>query len=85
MTMDSKTMAEREKGVTHMVFLMILAFLSAWAPYAILCILRLIGQTYPDYAVGIAMMCAKMGAWMDAIVFILRNPSVKNLLCFLFT
>ena len=78
MDTDNKTIADREKGVTHMVFLMILAFLSAWAPYAILCILRLIGQTYPDHAVGIAMMCAKMGAWMDAIVFILRNPSVTT-------
>ena len=69
--------SNREKRVTHMILLMILAFLTAWAPYALLCILRLTGNTYPDYAVGVAMMAAKMGAWMDTIVFILLNPSVS--------
>lgn len=60
-----------------MILLMILAFLTAWAPYALLCTLRLTGMNYPDYAVGVAMMAAKMGAWMDTIVFILLNPSVS--------
>ena len=74
---DNMAVTNREKRVTQMILLMIVAFLTAWSPYALLCILRLSGHSYPDYAVCIAMMAAKMGAWMDTIVFILLNPSVS--------
>ena len=74
---DNMAVTNREKRVTQMILLMIVAFLTAWSPYALLCILRLSGHSYPDYAVCIAMMAAKMGAWMDTTVFILLNPSVS--------
>ena len=71
--------AERERKVTKMVFLMVFAFLGAWSGYAILCILRLFGIHSPDFAIGIAMMLAKAGGWLNTIVFIFMNTQVSSM------
>ena len=76
--MDKDLVAERERKVTMMVFLMVFAFLGAWSGYALLCILRLFGIYSPDYAVGIAMMAAKAGGWLNTIVFIFMNTQVSK-------
>ena len=59
-----------------MVLLMIFAFLGSWSGYAILCILRLFGINSSDYAIGFAMMFAKMGGWNNTVIFIFVNPEV---------
>ena len=59
-----------------MVFLMVLAFILAWTGYALVCILRLLHQTVSDTAVAWAMLLAKNGGWLNAIVFVFMNKQV---------
>ena len=67
----------RERRVTKMIFLMILAFLGAWSGYAILGIIRIHGYAdFSDYLIGVAMMLAKCGAWTNTIIFIWMNQEV---------
>ena len=79
MNKDKDVAVERERKVTMMVFIMALAFLGPWSGYAILCVLRLFGIHSNDYAVGVAMMAAKAGGWLNAIVFIFMNTQVSTL------
>ena len=67
---------EREKRVTKMVYLMIFAFLGPWSGYAILAVVRLVGYSFSDYLIGIIMMIAKSGAWLNTTVFIIMNQQV---------
>ena len=67
---------KRERKVTCMVFLMVLAFILAWTGYALVCILRLLHQTVSDTAVAWAMLLAKNGGWLNAIVFVFMNKQV---------
>ena len=69
---------EREKRVTKMVYLMIFAFLGPWSGYAILAVVRLVGYPFSDYLIGIIMMIAKSGAWLNTTVFIIMNQQVIN-------
>ena len=69
---------EREKRVTKMVYLMIFAFLGPWSGYAILAVVRLVGYSFSDYLIGIIMMIAKSGAWLNTTVFIIMNQQVIN-------
>ena len=83
----------RERRVTKMIFLMIVAFLGAWSGYAILGIIRIHGYAdFSDYLIGVAMMLAKCGAWTNTIIFIWMNQEVlvlelpkKERLLFFFT
>ena len=77
MNMKSNVISSRERKVTLMVFLMVIAFVGAWSGYGILCILRLIGIDFPPLSIGISMLIAKTGACLNPIIFIFLNNQVR--------
>ena len=70
----------REKRVTKMIFLMIFAFLGPWTGYAILAMVRLAGYFFSDYLIGVIMLIAKAGAWLNTTVFIFMNHQVFKIM-----
>ena len=70
--------AKREKKVTLMVFLMVMAFVGAWTPYATIAILRIWGIDIADYGVVAAMMVSKLASWGNTLVLIFLNREVYN-------
>ena len=62
-----------------MVLLMITSFLTAWLGYALVCFLRLMGVYVSPMAVAWAMLLAKVGGLLNAIVFVFMNGQVSNL------
>ncbi len=71
-------MLKRERTVTVMVFMMVLAFLAAWGPYAVVCILRMAAGVMPSPApLGFSMACAKTSTCVNPIVYVLLNRPVK--------
>ena len=63
-----------------MVLLMITSFLTAWMAYAMVCFLRLMGIHIPPMAVAVAMLLAKVGGLLNAIVFVFMNGQVSKLI-----
>ena len=67
----------RERKVTFMVMLMITSFLTAWLGYALVCFFRLMGVQVSPLAVAVAMLLAKVGGLLNAIVFVFMNVEVS--------
>ena len=57
--------------------LMITSFLTAWLGYAVVCFLRLMGVNVPPIGVAMAMLLAKVGGLLNAIVFVFMNAQVR--------
>ena len=70
----------REKKVTFMLMLMIMAFLMSWSPYAIICIMRLVfGYAFlSPTIVAQAVVFAKGSVVWDPFFFILLNSQVMH-------
>ena len=62
-----------------MVLLQITSFLTAWTAYALVCFLRLMGIHILPMAVAAAMLLAKMGGLLNAIVLVFMNEQVSKL------
>ena len=77
MNKNLEVIHRRERKVTFMVIFMIMSFLIAWLGYALVCILRLVGVQVSPYAVAVAMLLAKVGGLLNAIVFIFMNVQVS--------
>ena len=73
---NKSQIVNRERKVTFMVMLMVMAFLVAWSPYAILCFLRLLGFMPGPTLVGSAMLFAKSSGSTNPIIFIFLNTQV---------
>ena len=79
--MNKASIASRERKVTFLVLLMFFAFMVAWAPYATICLLRLIQGIKPTPTiVAISMLCAKSSASINPIIFTLFNAQVIQLI-----
>ena len=79
MNMNKASIMSRERKVTFLVLLMFFAFMVAWAPYATICLLRLIQGIKPTPAtVAISMLCAKTSACINPIIFTLFNAQVNQ-------
>ena len=80
MNMNKASIMSRERKVTFLVLLLLFAFMVAWAPYATICLLRLIQGIKPTPAtVAISMLCAKTSACINPIIFTLFNAQVNQL------
>ena len=77
MNKNLEVIHRRERKVTFMVMLMVMSFLIAWLGYALVCFLRLMGVQVSPYAVAVAMLLAKVGGLLNAIVFIFMNVQVS--------
>ncbi len=78
MKVDKNQVDDRERKVTYMILLMILAFFISWFFYALVCIMRVFGLDCPDYLVGLAVVSAKTGPWTNSIIFIFLQKDVIN-------
>ena len=77
MNKNLEVIHRRERKVTFMVIFMIMSFLIAWLGYALVCFLRLMGVQVSPYAVAVAMLLAKVGGLLNAIVFVFMNVQVS--------
>ncbi|XP_071166111.1 visual pigment-like receptor peropsin [Mytilus edulis] len=77
-----KTILKREMAVTKTILLMIGVFSLAWSPYAIHCIVSMIGWTkgMSPFVATIPALIAKSSVIYHPCIYISKNRAVKNAL-----
>ena len=64
---------DKEESVTKMIFTMLVAFMGAWTPYAISCILRMYHLNLPPHFDAIALITAKASGAINPFIFVMHD------------
>ncbi len=76
----SQAKEKRERAVTRTILIMLLAFCIVWSPYAIACLLRVIGiysEHTDDYA-AFSLAFAKSSVCLHPIIYIAMNTQFRK-------
>ena len=73
-----RSIMKRERRVTLMILAMLAAYLGAWTPYAVICILRICGFHLPPLLDAYALLTAKTAGAINPFIFIFMNKSVSS-------
>ena len=73
-----RSIMKRERRVTVMILAMLAAYLGAWTPYAVICILRICRFHLPPLLDAYALLTAKTAGAINPFIFIFMNTSVSN-------
>ena len=69
----------KEESVTKMIFTMLVAFMGAWTPYAISCILRMYHLNLPPHFDAIALITAKASGAINPFIFVMHDEVLSKI------
>ena len=67
---------KREQKVTLMIMMTVIAYAVVWSPYAIVCLLRMVGHPVTPTVVAFPMLFAKSGTCWNPIIYVALNTKV---------
>ena len=68
-----------QKRMTILIASMTISFYFCWLPYAIICILAMVGVSSPHYTNIFATLLAKAGVVINPVIYIFFNNDVSSL------
>ena len=68
---------KREQKVTLMIMMTVIAYAVVWSPYAIVCLLRMVGHPVTPTVVAFPMLFAKSGTCWNPIIYVALNTKVR--------